>query len=284
MTTRKQYTPKQLAKFQAERKQKLSQAHDRLVSAVEQIVTGEDWLNWLKVSARFHSYSFNNVLLIATQRPDATRVAGFTTWQSLGRQVRKGEKGIQILAPSTFKKTEVDDDGNEHEYTALRGFRIVSVFDISQTDGDPLPEPPKAELLQGDGMEVVWSKLAEMVTAAGYALERGHCGGANGFTDPLRRIVRVRDDVSGAQALKTLIHEVAHIAMKHTEGTAYSCRGYCEVEAESVAFLVCDAIGIESDSYSFGYVAGWSGGSADTVRESGAAVVKMAHEITELLS
>lgn len=122
----------------------LRKAHERLETAVTQIVSGDDWRRTLKVASSFHRYSFNNHLLIFSQRPDATLVAGFRKWLQLGRHVRKGEKGIAILAPCKYKTKIEDDDGEEQTLQQIRGFRVVYVFDISQTDGEPLRTPMRS--------------------------------------------------------------------------------------------------------------------------------------------
>jgi len=161
--------------------------------------------------------------LIGGQAPHATRVAGFRSWQSLGRQVRKGERGIAILAPCTYRsKTSCSTTDSTREQPQderggpaapaasgkqLRGFRVVHVFDITATEGDPLPEVAPV-LLTGQAPAGLWAALAGQVAGYGYALERGDCGGANGYTDPRRRVVRVRGDVDEAQVVKTLAHEL----------------------------------------------------------------------------
>jgi antirestriction protein ArdC len=239
----------------------------------------------LDTASRFHRYSANNVFLIMLQKPDAARVAGFNVWRSLGRQVRKGERGITILAPCKYRRTETDPEtGEETTYAGIRGFTTTKVFDVSQTDGDELPEV-RPTLLEGDDPEGFWNRLADQVTDAGYTLEHGDCGGANGRTDPIARTVRVRDDVSGAQAAKTLAHELAHVLLGHADNTLsyVTCRGRCEVEAESVAFLVCRAVGLPTDAYTFAYVAGWSGGKAEVVRSTADRVLAASRAILAAL-
>src|SRR5450759_2505276 len=119
------------------RSDKLASAHADLVAAVESLTSGEDWQRMLELASRFHRYSANNVFLIMLQSPDATRVAGYRTWQSLGRQVRKGEHGIRILAPCKYRRTEVDaETGVEMTYAGIRGFTTATVFDLAQTDGE----------------------------------------------------------------------------------------------------------------------------------------------------
>ncbi len=257
---------------------RLAEVHEQLVQAVEALSSGEDWRAMLATAAKFHSYSPSNVLLILRQFPRATRVGGYRTWQRLGRQVRKGERGIAVLAPCTYKAKATDDQPESDEgRRVLRGFRVVHVFDVSQTDGEPLPALA-APLLEGDAPTALWDGLAAQVEAAGFSIERGDCAGANGRTDFLRHVVRVRADVDAAQAAKTMAHELAHVLLDH--GTS-SCRGRAEVEAESVAFLVCAGAGMETSSYSFPYVTVWAGGDSVVVRATAARVMTTARAILE---
>lgn len=254
---------------------RVEELHAALERGVASLVDGDSWKAWLAVQSRFHRYSWNNTLLIMMQCPEATRVAGYRTWQGMGRQVRKGEKSIGILAPM-FAKAK-DAEGKDEK--RLIGFRAVSVFDVSQTDGDPLPTSGVA-LLEGDAPVGLWDGLAGIVAANGYALERGDCGGANGWTDGAAKIIRVRDDVSDAQAVKTLAHEVGHMLMHFDDPDAPAHRGLAEVEAESVAFIVAGAHGMATDGYTFPYVAGWAGkAETDAVRATGERVVKTAKRI-----
>jgi len=206
---------------------KLAALHEQISDGVAALVESDGWRAMLDTAAKFHSYSLGNLLLIGAQAPQATRVAGFRTWQSLGRQVRKGERGIAILAPCTYRPKTAEPAslaapaGQEPTTSCsggaapqgaggkqqVRGFRVVHVFDPAQTEGDPLPEVAPA-LLTGQAPAGLWDDLASQVTGHGYALERGDCCGANGYTDPTRRVVRVRDDIDDAQAVKTLAHDL----------------------------------------------------------------------------
>lgn len=265
------------------RADRLEAIHQRLLGAVEAMVSGEDWRRLLAVVRRFRTYSPNNVWLIAAQRPDATRVAGFSTWRTLGRHVRRGERGIAILAPVVARRRPDDEDGDDGESRVLRGFRVVHVFDVSQTDGEALPEVQPPTLLAGDAPAALWDALAAQLAAAGFVLERGSCHGANGVTDFAARAVRVRADVAPAQAAKTLAHELAHVVLH--DGTEYArgCRGRAEVEAESVAYLVCSSAGLDAGDYSFPYVASWSGGDPDAVRATAERAVCAARRILDAL-
>ena len=289
---------------------KLEALHYQLIEAVADLASSEAWMTMLRVAARFRDYSPSNVLLIAAQRPDATRVGGIRTWNSLGRHVLKGEHGIAILAPCIYRTPDdaapregVQDGvvaGNEQpqplarppqgdeEAAArriLRGFKVVHVFDVTQTDGNPLPDVGP-ELLRGDAPQQLWDHLADLVTADGYRLERGPCSGANGYTDYAARVVRVIDAAEPAQATKTLAHELGHIRADHEHRftdytTSLRCRGQAEIEAESIAYLVTADAGLDAANYSVPYLATWSGGDIDLLRESMTRVVTASRAICE---
>jgi hypothetical protein len=259
---------------------RLGELHDRLETAFADLVSGDEWARMLAVAARFHHYSPANVLLIRCQRPDATRVAGYRAWQALGRQVRRGEHGIAILAPCTYT-AHTDDDtepaANEPR-RVLRGFKVAHVFDLAQTDGDPLPDIRPA-LLDGDAPAGLWDALAAQVETAGFALDRGDCRPANGRTDYSARAVTVRDDVSAAQATKTLAHELAHVLLHDGTEYALGCRGLVEVEAESVAYIVAAASAMPTDAYTLPYVAHWADGNINAMKATAERVMSTAHAI-----
>jgi hypothetical protein len=273
---------------------KVRELHDRLVAQVEALVTGEDWARYLSVAARFHSYSANNLWLILAQRPDLAttgdRVAGYQTWKRLGRQVQAGSKGIAILAPCVYRRRGADeaapttapaasqtDSSSESADAArvLRGFKVVHVFAQSDTTGEPLPDM-RPVLLEGEG--ALWDALAAQVTAAGFTVSRGDCGSANGCTNFAERTVVVAEHLSGKAADKTLAHELGHIRLGH-ETQVVVDRDLAEIEAESVAYIVCNALGIDSASYSLAYVAGWSRGSVERIRRTAERVVSTAQAV-----
>lgn len=258
---------------------KLKQAHDRLTEAVESIVTGDDWQKMLKVAGKFHNYSFNNQLMIFLQRPDATHVAGFNRWTSLGRFVKRGEKGIAILAPCKYQTKVEGEDGEEQTLHSIRGFRIVHVFDITQTEGETVPDldAVRPKLLDGSVPEGIWDALVGQANAAGFEIIRHRKGSENGYCDFLGKQIAVRPDVSPAQAVKTLIHELAH-ALLHREEMPRS-KEVAEVEVESVAYIVCDALGLDSGDYSFAYVARWTEGSTNVVKETAERVIAYSRRI-----
>lgn len=255
---------------------RLAAIHAQLLDQVERLTTSEAWRATLTVAARFHSYSTNNVLLIAAQRPDATRVAGYRAWAQLGRQVRKGEHGISILAPvlrrtdpntaaptvATQPHTHRDDGGPSR---VLAGFRVTHVFDISQTDGPDLADVRPA-LLDGASPLGLWSDLYDQVEAAGYTVDYADLGEANGRTDFTDHTVELHTSRSGAQLTKTLAHELAHIALHAPDVRPDGMtRDTAEVEAESVAYIVTAAHGLSADDYSVPYVTGWAGGDVERI-------------------
>jgi antirestriction protein ArdC len=269
------------------RTDRLAEAHDRLVAAIEALVGGEDWQRFLDTARRFRAYSLNNLLLIYTQRPDATRVAGYRTWQSLGRQVRRGEQGIAILAPCTYRPAADDiDEQTDTPTRVLRGFKVVHVFDIDQTEGDPLPAPP-VHLLDGEDPGQVTDRLAAVIEAHGFTFTRGPMPAghtdANGVTDYTARAVTVRHDLAAAQQAKTTAHELAHVLLHDPATGNRPERNVCEIEAESVAYLVCGSHGLASGDYSFGYVATWAAGDSAAVRATAERVTACAARILDAL-
>lgn len=249
-----------------ERQAKVDAALATLEAGVSQLVSSEAWADYLAFQARFHRYSFNNVMLIKIQRPDATKVAGFNAWKAMGRSVRKGEKGIAILAP--MRRTAEDEKTGEKR-SWIGGFKVEHVFDVSQTDGEPLPAHP-ASLLDGDGDAALMGALVAQATGAGFTVELAdECdGGANGWTNFGTRTVRVDGRLPEAQRVKTMAHELAHVLMHDpADPDLPSSRGLIEVEAESVAFIVLHAMGYDAGDYSFGYVAGWAGSDVKAIQK-----------------
>ena len=268
-------------RFDADR---LRRAHDQLAAAVTSLTESGGWQRMLTVAARFHRYSANNVLLIMVQRPDATRVAGYRKWQTqFGRQVRKGEKGIAILAPMTARiEPDADAPAAERErQRLLRGFRVTHVFDIAQTDGPPLPEV-RPQLLTGEADPKLFDALTAQTHAAGFRVvrERPDDPEANGDVSFVDRVVRVRPELAPAQAVKTLAHELGHVMLHDPQADAPALtRDVAEVEAESVAFLVTGAHGIDSGDYTIPYVAGWAGGQIGVVVATAERVLSTASTI-----
>jgi antirestriction protein ArdC len=269
--------------------EKLARLKSTLDDQVIALTSSEGWLNWLKAAAVFHRYSANNVMLIMAQCPGATRVAGYRAWQKLDRQVRKGETALWIYAPRTVPDEEAAPGPDGKQPRKIIGVKPAKVFDISQTDGEPLAEQPRPELLTGQAPEGLWDAIAARITDHHrYTLTREPItSGANGYTDPKGSRVVVRDDVDDAQALKTLIHELAHIECRHVDDLAeYNRhRGRFEVEAESVAYIVAAALGLDTAAYSVNYVAHWASdtpeGVAETVQATATAVLAAAKRILD---
>ncbi len=192
-------------------------------------------------------------MLILTQRHEATQIAGFNAWKKLGRFVKKGEKAIWIVAPMRYKVA--DQQKNDDEQQVIRGFKWVPVFDISSTDGEELPSV--CNKLAGDDPDGLFDRLTAVADSIGFHVENVELdGGVNGDCTYSEKRIRVEVSNAPAQRVKTLVHELAH-ALLHEN---FKDRALAELEAESTAFVVCKAIGIDSSDYSFGYVANWAGG------------------------
>lgn len=239
--------------------------HAELVERVIGLQSSAQWLEAMAAAARFHEYSFGNWLLLwsqAEQRGSSvTRPAGFRTWQQLGRQVRKGERGFQILAPMVRK---MRDDEADESRRVVTGFRVATVFDVSQTDGDPLPDVGPRRLA-GDDPTQLFHLAVDMIVGEGFNFGRARLSGPNGVTNPTTRTVVVDVRLEPAQRTKTTVHELAHVLM-HSGTDSFECRGRVEVEAESVAFVVCRAAGLDPSAYSVPYVAGWAHDTEDPAR------------------
>jgi antirestriction protein ArdC len=269
---------------------RLAAIHSQLLEHVTKLVSSQEWRSMLTVASRFHTYSPNNVLLIAAQRPDATRVAGYRAWAQLGRQVRKGETGIAILAPVLRRKDPVAvdsataaaaTDGAREQTTsrAVGGFRVTHVFDVSQTDGPDLPDV-RPELLSGGSPLGLWSDLYDQIEAAGYSIDYADLGEANGRTDFTDQTVVLHTGRSGAQLTKTLAHELAHIDLHAPDVRPEALtRPHAEVEAESVAYIVTAAHGLGAEDYSVPHVTGWAGGDVDMVTQAATRVLSCARTI-----
>ena len=276
----------------------LDKLHAQLSDGVLALNNPQAWQAWLTFASRFHKYSFGNSLLIMAQDPQATHVAGYQAFKAMGRQVRRGETGIKVLAPITLREPRLDETGrpqrDDHGRPLYRTHVVatkpVTVFDIRQTDGPPLPDPGIGQpaLLTGQAPPGLWDRLQGFLEDRGFEVRRGAChDGANGYTDFTRRLVMVRDDVDDAQSVKTLVHEGAH-SILHADRSGLDCRGIIEVEAESVAYMVTSAHGLDSSQYTFNYVAGWALNAvteqrdlADILRSTGQRVIGAADLILQ---
>lgn len=259
-----------------DRQEVLKDLTEQLEKSIQDFMESEKYKAFLSSMAKFHNYSLNNQILIAVQKPDSTLCAGYTTWQKQNRYVKKGEKGIRIICPSPYKKEYLKDvidkttgkpellpDGKAKQeivQKVIPFFKVGYVYDISQTEGQPLPEI--ADILEGDLDEGLKSLKEAMLQASPVPV----CfqpidGETNGFYSPAAGEIVVDSTLSEKQSLKTLIHETAHALLHNPEASSsQSTRETKEVEAESVAYVVCQYFGLDTSDYSFGYIAGWSSG------------------------
>ena len=236
---------------------------------------------------KFHDYSFNNIVLIMMQKPDASLVAGYKAWQNkFKRQVRKGEKGITIIAPCPHKITkdyEREDGTIETVENHWTTYRATTVFDISQTDGDKVPEICTDVLGTVEGYAELIDKLKK-VSPVPVSFE--DMNGVNGVYRQLTKEIAVKTGMSELQTVKTLIHEISH-AILHDKDNGLeneAGRNKREVQAESIAYTVCGMLGLDTSDYSFGYIAGWSKDKeTQDLRESMETIRKTANEIMEQL-
>jgi len=262
-----------------------------IAEQVEQLRQSEAWTRFLDFAQAFHRYSINNLLLILSQRPDATRVAGYRTWQSVGRQVTKGQRGIRIFGGRDVVTREEDERTGEETEHRTRRFFPVSVFDISQTEPiDPDAEDPStiAHRLTGDDPLGILAAVVDYLTGQGWTVAREAIAGeVNGYTttDGSRRVV-VDVDLSPAHAAKTALHEAAHVLLHADEDPAeyVQHRGVKETEAESVAYVVASLLGLDTSTYSIGYVARWSEGDAETIKATAGRVLRAAHTLADALT
>ena len=294
--------------------QQVKEITDKLEQGIKELFESERFKEYLRTMSKFYNYSFNNTLLIAMQKPEATYVAGYTSWQrNFDRQVMKGEKGIKILAPAPYKaqvemekidpktqKPMLDADGKPVTETVevMRpAFKVVSVFDVSQTDGKEIPDIMVGELTGSvEQYEDFWRILKE-ISPVPVGLENIE-GGAHGYYHLTEKRIAIDDGMSEMQTIKTLIHEIAHAKLhaidpdEKVSPEEKKDRHTKEVEAEAVAYTVCQRYGLETSDYSFGYIAGWSSdkeakelkGSLETIRSTAADMIESIDEKLKLLA
>lgn len=279
------------ARARAKREAQLEVMQERLTTEVERLITGDDWRRAMEFAAKFRSRSFKNVLLIRQGQevayaeglvptPLPTYVAGFRQWQTLGRNVMKGQPGTQILAPVTgrYATATPADQGSwrrlgkgerprpgEATKSKMIGLRPAYVWDITQTEGDPIPTRPTPKLLQGTAPKGLWDALVGDITGQGFGLrlvsDARPLGGANGITDFFGRAVYIRTDMDEAAMVRTLAHEVGHVALHSpadAQENAGKHRGLQEVEAEGVSMMITAAHGMDSSDYTVPYVSTWA--------------------------
>lgn len=280
-----------------------------LESGVEELFTSNRYQEFLKTMAKFHNYSFNNTMLIAMQRPDATLVTSYKNWQSMGRQVMKGEKGITIIAPAPYKKMKEKEvlDENQRPIMGTDGkpktekvevtvphFKAVTVFDIAQTSGEPIqtlaPELLTAAVQDFDSFMQAIQKISPVPIRFDEI-----DGNANGYYHNVDKEIVIKKGLSESQTLKTAIHETAHAKLHDREimeslGVEKD-RLTKEVEAESVAYCVCSSFGLDTSDYSFPYIAGWSSSremkemkaSMDVIRKTAGEMIDQLTEELEII-
>ena len=289
--------------------EKLKEITDRLEQGIAELFDSERYREYLKVMSKFHNYSFNNTLLIAMQKPDASLVAGFSAWKNnFGRNVMKGQKGIKIIAPSPFKirqevekidphtqKPIIGKDGKpvtEEKEITIPAYKVVSVFDVSQTEGKELPDIAVDELTGDVDRYKDFFAALEKTSPVPIAFENIE-GGSHGYYHLEDKRIAINEGMSELQTLKTAIHEIAHAKLHDIDLNApkdeqqpHIDRRTREVEAESVAYTVCQHYGLDTSDYSFGYVAGWSSGrelselksSLETIRSAAAEIINSIDE------
>ena len=283
--------------------EKLKEITDRLEQGITELFDSERYKEYLRVMSKFHNYSFNNTLLIAMQKPDASLVAGFSAWKNnFERNVMKGQKGIKIIAPSPFKvkqemqkidphtqKPVIGKDGKpvtEEKEITIPAYKVVTVFDVSQTEGKELPDIAVDELTGDVDRYKDFFAALEKTSPVPIAFEKIE-GGSHGYYHLADKRIALNEGMSELQTLKTAIHEIAHAKLHDIDlnapkdGQPRVDRNTREVEAESVAYTVCQHYGLDTSDYSFGYVAGWSSGrelaelksSLETIRSAAAEII-----------
>ncbi len=270
-------------------KEKVSELVGKLEDGIKEIFDSDKYKNYLNTMAKFHNYSVNNTLLINQQKPDATLVAGFDSWaRNFGRHVKKGERGIKIIAPAPYmvkkEKQLVDPKTGEKLFNPdgtpkttevevkILVFKVSYVYDISQTYGKELPTLGVAEL--GNTVDRAKDYIDSLKKVSPVPIEFGETNGdSKGFYSPSNQSITIKGGMSDAQTIKTMVHEISHAKLHNPEALKEDgkrkSKGTIEMEAESVAYIVCQHFGIDTSDYSFGYIAGWSEGKGtEELKES----------------
>ena len=230
---------------------KTNRAKEILVESVTELLNSDQYKAALSFRKTFlHPYSFRNLWLIFCQCPNAKMVAGYRKWQSIGRQVMKGQKSIAILAPMIRK--------NEEKKEELFGYKTVSVFDIAQTDGNDIPKMTETKMILGDteAIQNAIKSCEQLGDELGLTISYKRLDGPCGVFIPAHSKILICDSLEPAHQLKTLVHELAHAMLKH--GESDKKRNVLELEAESAAYIVCDSLNLDTSDYSFAYLAGWA--------------------------
>lgn len=263
-----------------DRSSRLKAMQREIESAVSNLSSPDRWRAFLDATSKFHRYSFGNMMLIMHQRPNATFVAGFHDWKNkFNRTVKKGEKAIWVLAPCKYTKVYIDDDGNT-DVDERVFFKPVPVFDISQTEGDPLPTPPRIESSdkRTEAPPGMNEALSKWVASKGYALKVDDLDDQSlyGRTNFAARTVTLNSMHNEAQRALTLAHEVAHIALGHD--SCYKTKTEREIEAESVAYIIGRHFGLD-DAGSFDYIDHHAFGNPQVVRKTAETVVRTTDQV-----
>lgn len=242
-------------KSKEEKQQEINLIMKTLEDGVRDVFDSEKYKRYLEFCGKFHHYSFNNIMLILMQYPNAQMCASYTTWKKLKMQVRKGERGIKILCPVPYcyKKKENTNESEEEKVISAVGFKIGHVFDISQVDGE-VPMLADELTANPDNLNDLLDKVIASSPVPVIYDNKISKNDGNGYYDMKTKTIALRAGMGSLQTFKTLIHEIAHSIMHNKK---YSDRK-AEVEAESVAFVVCSTLGLDTSSYSFEYVATWS--------------------------
>ncbi len=241
------------------RDEQMRDALAMLEQGIAAVLDGDGFARYLATLARFHMYSPNNVAMIHAQRRDATHVAGYRAWQTLGRQVRKGERGIRIVVPHRARIAPEEEDGQGQEIVS--GWGVGYVWDIAQTEGEPLAVPPIHGALTGDVTvaEVVREELTGWLRREGVTLVQRDTGRTNGYYLPRTREIAIHHHLAGIRELKTLVHEAAHFAADHCGGVRWED---AETVAEGAAYTVLSHFDLDTSGYSFGVRHNRQGGIA----------------------
>jgi antirestriction protein ArdC len=270
---RQRFTDQERAEHRQARR---AEQRRQIERAARELLTSEGWRCWVQTRAKFHRYSFNNCMLIALQAPEATQVAGFRAWQQLGRRVRKGERSIKIMAPMGIK--EHDADGQETGERIVF-FRSVPVFDIAQTDGEPLREIPR-EPITGDSHAHLLEPLTAHARSLGFSVDRESLEHAGGYCDARARRIVLSTNLGSANAqVRVLVHELAH-----AHGVSYKDYGRedAAVIVETAAVIACGALGLDTSGESIPYIAGWGErGDLEAIRKHAETVDQIARELEQ---